>query len=87
MGVRVMYYHASSGRFTDNGFIQDCKIKNQSISYCWVNAVFQNGIAEKKIRELQEQTRTDKNNDVTYPTQVEKHVVSSFVVLWVEDGQ
>ena len=51
MGVNVMNYHADDGRFTGNGFIQDCKIKNQGISYYGVNAHFQNGIAEKKIRD------------------------------------
>ena len=41
----------------DNGFIQACKDNNQGITYCGVNAHFQNGIAEKRIRDLQEQAR------------------------------
>ncbi|KAL7580919.1 hypothetical protein ACA910_005738 [Epithemia clementina (nom. ined.)] len=57
-GVRVLHYHADNGRFADNGFINDCKIKGQGLSYCGGNAHFQNGIAEKMIRDLQEGTRT-----------------------------
>ena len=57
-GVKIKHYHADNGRFADNAFIQDCKTQGQSISYCGVNAHFQNGIAERRIRDLQEQTRT-----------------------------
>jgi hypothetical protein len=32
-------------------------ISGQTISFCGVNAHFQNGIAEKMIRDLQESTR------------------------------
>ena len=42
----------------DNAFIQDCQTNRQSLSYCGVNAHFQNGIAERRIRDLQERTRT-----------------------------
>ena len=57
MGVRIHHYHADNGRFTDKGFIQDCQKQHQGITYCRVNAHFQNSIAEKKIWDLQEQTR------------------------------
>ena len=57
-GVKVVHYHADNGRFTDNAFIADCNAQRQSLSYCGVNAHFQNGIAERRIRDLQEQTRT-----------------------------
>ena len=57
-GVKIMHYHADNGRFADNAFIQDCQANRQSISYCGVNAHFQNGIAERRIRDLQERTRT-----------------------------
>ena len=45
-GVKIMHYHADNERFADNAFIQDCQTNRQSISYCGVNAHFQNGIAE-----------------------------------------
>ena len=57
-GVKVVHYHADNGRFADNAFIADCNAQRQSLSYCGVNAHFQNGIAERRIRDLQEQTRT-----------------------------
>ena len=56
--VKILHYHADNGRFADNAFIADCKAQRQSLLYCRVNAHFQNGIAERRIRDLQEQTRT-----------------------------
>lgn len=58
VGVRVLHYHADNGRFAENLFVQDVEEAGQTISYCGVNAHFQNGIAEKMIRDLQDQART-----------------------------
>jgi hypothetical protein len=58
MGVRIQHYHADNGRFADNGFMNAVRQNQQTISLCGVNAHFQNGIAEKSIRDLQEQART-----------------------------
>ena len=58
MGIRIHHDHADNGRFADKGFIQDFQCQCQGLTYCGVNAHFQNGIAEKKIHDLQEQTRT-----------------------------
>ena len=55
--VTIKHYCADNGRFANNGFIQACKLQNQRLTYCGVNAHFQNGIAEKQIRDLQEQAR------------------------------
>ena len=57
MGIRVHHYHADNGQFGDKGFVEDCQKQHQGLTYCGVNAHFQNGIAEKKISDLQEQTR------------------------------
>ena len=57
-GVKIIHYHADNGRFANNAFIADCKAQRQGLSYCGVNAHFQSGIAERRIRDLQEQTRT-----------------------------
>lgn len=57
-GVKVNQYHADNGRFQDNLFKGDCKSKNQQLTFCDVNARFQNRRAEKKIRDLQDDTRT-----------------------------
>ena len=56
-GVRIQYYHSDNGRFADKGFVIHCQEENQTLTYCGVNAHFQNGVAEKKIRNLQEKTR------------------------------
>ena len=56
--VKIKHYHADNGRFADNAFIQDCKTQGQSISFCGVDANFQNGIAERRIRDMQGHTRT-----------------------------
>jgi hypothetical protein len=58
-GVTIKHYHADNGRFSDNAFLKDIREARpiQSITYCGVNAHFQNGIAEKRIRDLQEPAR------------------------------
>ena len=57
-GIEIKHYHADNGCFVDNAFILDCQTNRQGLSYCGVNAHFQNGIAERCIRDLQERTRT-----------------------------
>ena len=56
-GVKVQHYHADNGRFADKAFVNHATEQGQDITYCSVNAHFQNGIAEKAIRDLQEQAR------------------------------
>ena len=51
--VNVEHYHCDNRRFVDNVFIQNCKGMVQGITYCGVNTHFQNGRAEKAIRDLQ----------------------------------
>ena len=75
-GVKILHYHADNGRFTDNAFISDCKPQRQGLSYCGVNAHFQNGIAERRIRDLQEQTRTS----MLYAMNKWKRMI--FICLW-----
>ena len=57
-GVKIRQYHTDNGRFTDKAFQTSCEEPYQSLSFCGVNAHFQNGIAEKKIRDLQDTART-----------------------------
>jgi hypothetical protein len=56
-GVTIKHYHADNGRFADNAFMQSVAESGQTISFCGVNAHFQNGIAKKRIRDLSEQAR------------------------------
>ena len=48
-GVSILHYHADNGQFANNSFIKNCQLKNQHLTYCGINAHFQNRIAEKKI--------------------------------------
>ena len=57
-GVKVMHYHTDNGRFVDYAFIENIKQQNQKVTYCIVNAHFQNGVAEKRIQDLQDLTHT-----------------------------
>ena len=57
-GLHIHHYHADNGRFADKGFIDNCQLNNQCLTYCGVNTHFQNGISEKRIQDLQEATRT-----------------------------
>jgi hypothetical protein len=58
LGVWIKHYHADNGRFANNTVLKDIERKGQTVSYCGVNANFQNGIAERIIRDLQERVRT-----------------------------
>jgi hypothetical protein len=57
-GVKVQEYQADSGRFTETIFMQASKDAGQTITFCGDNAHFQNGVAEGRIRNLEDQTRT-----------------------------
>jgi hypothetical protein len=51
-------YHADNGRFAEKLFLDHAAENGQKVSLCGVNAHFQNGIAERRIRELTERART-----------------------------
>ena len=52
--VHILHYHANNGRYANKGFIENCQLKNQCLTYCGINGHLQNRIAEKKIWNLQE---------------------------------
>jgi Reverse transcriptase (RNA-dependent DNA polymerase) len=58
MNVTIKRYHADNGRFVDNAWTNDLKEKNQYMTLCGVNAHHQNGKVEKRIRDLQDLTRS-----------------------------
>ena len=57
-GIAVKGYHADNGIFKANAWINHCNLRNQAMTYAGVNAHHQNGIAERRIRELQDMART-----------------------------
>ena len=58
-GIVIKNYHADNGRFADNKFRESIdQTPGQTLSFCGVNAHFQNGVAERRIRELQQTART-----------------------------
>ena len=56
--VRIQRYRPDNGRYSDPMFLQDIKDNAQQITFCGVGAHHQNGIAEKKSRDLVENART-----------------------------
>ena len=52
------HYHADNGVFALAEWKLACEQQHQSYSYSGVNAHFQSGVAEQRIRELQELTWT-----------------------------
>jgi hypothetical protein len=57
-GVKVRHYHADNGRFAEKLFLTHCERSGQQVTLCGVNAHFQNGIAERRIKHLTERSRT-----------------------------
>ena len=56
--VSVANYLADNGIFKANLWVETCKADGQGLSFAGVNAHHQNGIAERRIRELQEMARS-----------------------------
>ena len=56
--VRISRYRADNGRFAERAFKQAAQQANQSLTFTGVGAHHQNGIAERRIRDLSDQART-----------------------------
>ena len=57
-GISVKGYHADNGIFRANAWVNSCNAASQRLTFAGVNAHHQNGIAERRIKELQELART-----------------------------
>ena len=56
-GISIKHYHCNNGQFAENAFKQSCKSNRQRLTFCGINAHFQNGIAERAIRNLSNNAR------------------------------
>ena len=58
LGLTVKAYHADNGIFRAHKWVNACNENKQQLTFAGVNAHHQNGVAERRIRELQELART-----------------------------
>ena len=56
-GVKVTAYHADNGIFRANKWVDECRRHQQTLTFAGVNAHHSNGLAERRIRSLQDLTR------------------------------
>lgn len=54
LGVKIQHCHSDDGIFSSKAWRGDCANKWQGVSHSGVNAHFQSGVTERRIRELQE---------------------------------
>ena len=57
-GVTIRVYHADNGVFRANAWMEECHKNRQGMSFAGVNAHHQNGIAERRTKEIQKLART-----------------------------
>jgi hypothetical protein len=57
-GLSIKAYHADNGIFKANKWVDSCKRDNQGLTFAGVNSHHENGIAERRIKEIQEGART-----------------------------
>ncbi len=56
-GISLTEYHADNGRFVDAAWHDSCHALQQSFQFCGVGSHHQNGIAERRIRDLLDAAR------------------------------
>ena len=74
-GVKIQHYHADNGIFLCKAWKEACAKSRQGCSYAGVNAHFQSGTAERRIRELSELSRTSlTHSNSRWPEAVNVHL-------------
>jgi hypothetical protein len=53
----ILHYHCNNGFFANNAFKNNCNAKGQCLTFCGINAHFQNSITKKAICNLHESLR------------------------------
>ncbi len=73
--IKVQAFQADNGRFAETTFMQAIKDAGQTITFCGVNAHFQNGVAKRRIRSLQDHARTMLiHAQHRWPTAIDAHL-------------
>ena len=54
----MKHYHADNGCFDEPLFVNECKLCRQDLNFCGVGAHQQNGISERKIKDITLISRT-----------------------------
>jgi hypothetical protein len=65
-GVHVKGYHADNGRFAKDAWKDSCHILNQTFQYCGVGSHHQNGVVERRIRDLSNSARASLLHAIHY---------------------
>jgi hypothetical protein len=55
--IKIMHYHCDNGHFANSAFVRACEESGQRLTFCGVNAHFQNEIADRAIRDLSESSQ------------------------------
>ena len=58
-GINIENYHADNGIFKANRWMEECHNNTQGMTFAAVNAHHTNSLAKRRIRELQDLTRTN----------------------------
>jgi hypothetical protein len=57
-GITIKAYHADNGIFCAHKWVDCCRVAKQGLTFAGVNLHHKNGIAERRIKELQDLGRT-----------------------------
>ena len=57
MGIKIKACHAENGTFKENGWVDACHSSNKRMTFAGVNDHRQNGMVDRRIRQLQVQAR------------------------------
>ena len=57
-GVKIKAYHVDNDIFLAHSWVNSCAKQSQALTFSGVNAHHKNGISERRIRNLQDLTRT-----------------------------
>jgi hypothetical protein len=84
-GIKVQRYHADNGRFAEPAFQADCKRLGQKLTFCGVGAHHQNGVVERKIKDVTLAARTMLLHAIRFWPEYISIILWPFAVKCTED--